>query len=203
MKERVEKLRTLLDKSGLDGALVTGLTAIRYYSGFTSDEAALVITGKSASLLTDFRYTIQAREQSPDFEVVEVGRGALLPTVDKLLKDDGCRRVAFENQTMTVSVFEKYKALDYEFVPFSEEMNKPRLIKTADEIADLQRAQNMADEGFKTLLTRIGSGMTEKEVAAELDYINAKLGSECPSFDTIVGWWFWTLAASTTATTAT
>ena len=187
MKERVEKLRTLLDKSGLDGALVTGLTAIRYYSGFTSDEAALVITGKSASLLTDFRYTIQAREQSPDFEVVEVGRGALLPTVDKLLKDDGCKRVAFENHTMTVSVFEKYKALDYEFVPFSEEMNKPRLIKTADEIADLQRAQNMADEGFKTLLTRIGSGMTEKEVAAELDYINAKLGSECPSFDTIVG----------------
>ena len=187
MKERVEKLRTLLDKSGLDGALITGLTAIRYYSGFTSDEAALVITGKSASLLTDFRYTIQAREQSPDFEVVEVGRGALLPTVDKLLKDDGCRRVAFENHTMTVSVFEKYKALDYEFVPFSEEMNKPRLIKTADEIADLQRAQNMADEGFKTLLTRIGSGMTEKEVAAELDYINAKLGSECPSFDTIVG----------------
>ena len=75
MKERVEKLRTLLDKSGLDGALITGLTAIRYYSGFTSDEAALVITGKSASLLTDFRYTIQAREQSPDFEVVEVGRG--------------------------------------------------------------------------------------------------------------------------------
>ena len=251
MKERVEKLRTLLDKSGLDGALITGLTAIRYYSGFTSDEAALVITGKSASLLTDFRYTIQAREQSPDFEVVEVGRGALLPTVDKLLKDDGCKRVAFENHTMTVSVFEKYKALDYEFVPFSEEMNKPRLIKTADEIADLQRAQNMADEGFKTLLTRIGSGMTEKEVAAELDYINAKLGSECPSFDTIVGsgpngamchaipgswgasappstpswapaptapcatpspgiggsrraiWWFWTLAASTTATTAT
>ena len=187
MKERVEKLRTLLDKSGLDGALITGLTAIRYYSGFTSDEAALVITGKSASLLTDFRYTIQAREQSPDFEVVEVGRGALLPTVDKLLKDDGCKRVAFENHTMTVSVFEKYKALDYEFVPFSEEMNKPRLIKTADEIADLQRAQNMADEGFKTLLTRIGSGMTEKEVAAELDYINAKLGSECPSFDTIVG----------------
>ena len=187
MKERVEKLRTLLDKSGLDGALITGLTAIRYYSGFTSDEAALVITGKSASLLTDFRYTIQAREQSPDFEVVEVGRGALLPTVDKLLKDDGCKRVAFENQTMTVSVFEKYRALDYEFVPFSEEMNKPRLIKTADEIADLQRAQNMADEGFKTLLTRIGSGMTEKEVAAELDYINAKLGSECPSFDTIVG----------------
>jgi Xaa-Pro aminopeptidase len=57
---------------------------------------------------------------------------------------------------MTVATFEKYKALDYEFVPFSEEMNKPRLIKTADEIASLQRAQNMADEGFKQLLTRIG-----------------------------------------------
>ena len=187
MIERVEKLRKLLEDNRLDGVLITGLTVIRYYSGFTSDEAALVITGSHASLLTDFRYTIQAREQSPDFEVVEVGRGALLPTVDRLLKADGCRRVAFENRTMTVETFERYKALDYEFVPFSEEMNRPRLIKTADEIADLQRAQNLADEGFKTLLTRIGSGMTEKEVAAELDYIHAKLGSECPSFDTIVG----------------
>ena len=187
MKERVEKLRKLMSDNRLDGALITGLTAIRYYSGFTSDEAALVVTMDRASLLTDFRYTIQAREQSPDFDVVEVGRGALLPTVDRLLKEDGAKRVAFENQAMTVSTFEKYKALEYEFVPFSEEMNKPRLVKTADEIASLQKAQNMADEGFKILLSRIGSGMTEKEVAAELDYINAKLGSECPSFDTIVG----------------
>ena len=184
MKERVEKLRKLLSDNGLDAALVTGLTAIRYYSGFTSDEAALVVTGAHASLLTDFRYTIQAKEQSPDFDVVEVGRGALLPTVDRLLKEDGAKRVAFENHTMTVATFEKYKALEYEFVPFSEEMNKPRLFKTADEIASLQKAQNLADEGLKILLTRIGSGMTEKEVAAELDYINAKLGSECPSFDT-------------------
>ena len=187
MRERVEKLRKLLDEHRLDGALITGLTAIRYYSGFTSDEAALVVTMKTASLLTDFRYTIQAREQSPDFEVVEVGRGALLPTVDRLLKADDCKRVAFENRTMTVAAFDRYRTLAYEFVPFSEEMDKPRLIKTADEIASLQRAQNMADEGFKILLGRIGSGMTEKEVAAELDYINAKLGSECPSFDTIVG----------------
>ena len=187
MKERVEKLRKLMEENRLDGALITGLTAIRYYSGFTSDEAALVVTMKSASLLTDFRYTIQAREQSPDFDVVEVGRGVLLPTVDRLLKADGARRVAFENQTMTVATFEKYKALDFEFIPFSEQMNRPRLVKTADEIACLQKAQNMADEGFKTLLGRIGSGMTEKEVAAELDYINARLGSECPSFDTIVG----------------
>ena len=187
MKERVEKLRKLLSDNRLDGALITGLTAIRYYSGFTSDEAALVVTMDHASLLTDFRYTIQAREQSPGFEVVETGRGNLIPDVDKLLKADKCRRVAFEERTMTVATFEKYKALDFEFVPFSEEMNKPRLIKTADEVASLQRAQNMADEGFKILLSRIGSGMTEKEVAAELDYINAKLGSECPSFDTIVG----------------
>ena len=187
MKERVEKLRKLLSENRLDGALLTGLTAIRYYSGFTSDEAALIVTMDHASLLTDFRYTIQAREQSPDFEVVETGRGNLIPDVDRLLKADKCRRVAFEERTMTVATFEKYKALDFEFVPFSEEMNKPRLIKTADEVASLQRAQNMADEGFKILLSRIGSGMTEKEVAAELDYINAKLGSECPSFDTIVG----------------
>ena len=187
MNQRLNQLRKLMEQAKMDGVLVTGLTAIRYYSGFTSDEAALVITEKTAALITDFRYTIQAREQSPDFQVVEWGKVSLLAQADKLFAADGCKRVGFENESMTVATFEKLKSFSYEWVPFSEKLSKPRLIKTAEEIACLQRAQNMADEGFKTLLTRIGSGMTEKEVAAELDYIHAKIGSECPSFDTIVG----------------
>ncbi len=199
MKERVEKLRKLLSDNGLDAALVTGLTAIRYYSGFTSDEAALVVTGAHASLLTDFRYTIQAKEQSPDFDVVEVGRGALLPTVDRLLKEDGAKRVAFENHTMTVATFEKYKALEYEFVPFSEEMNKPRLFKTADEIASLQKAQN------RTTSTPSWGASAPPSTPSWAPAPTAPCATPSPG---TVGsrrgiWWCWTSAASTTATTAT
>lgn len=186
MEQRVQKLRELMEREKVDGALITGLTAIQYYSGFTSEEAALIITLSGAYLTTDFRYTIQAKEQSPDFEIVE-WKGSLLTQADKLLQDGGCRRVGFENESMTVADYEKIQAFPYEWVPFSQQLSRPRLVKTAEEIAALQRAQNMADEGFKALLTRIGSGMTEKEVAAELDYINARLGSERPSFDTIVG----------------
>lgn len=187
MKDRIQKLRDLLAEGSLDGALITSLTAIRYYSGFTSDEAALVITKDHASLLTDFRYTIQAKEQSPDFTVVEVGRNAFLSTVDNLFTADKAFRIAFEEQAVTVATFKKYQSLNYDWQPFSSSINKPRLIKGKDEIESLQKAQNLADAAFSALLQRIHSGMTEKEVAAELDYVGARLGSEAPSFDSIVG----------------
>lgn len=186
MKDRVEKLRSLLKRDGLDAAVITGLTGIRYYSGFTSVDATLVITGQKASLLTDFRYTIQAKEQSPDFDIIEIA-GAPFETVNKLLKEDGCKYIAFEEQVMFVAVYNKLKAYGFDWVPASKLIHSPRLIKTPDEAHKLQKAQDMADKAFSALLNRIGSGMTEKEVAAELDYIGAKLGSEGPSFETIVG----------------
>ena len=187
MLARVNTLRELLKENGLDAAFITGLTGIRYYSGFTSEDAYLIVTNKKAYLLTDFRYTIQAKEQSPDFELVEVGRGALMSTIKEILSGEGAVLVGFDEQAMTVADYNKYLELGFTFKPFSDVMHSPRLYKTEEEVECLYKAQQLADKAYSELLRRIGSGMTEKEVAAELDYIGAKLGSEGPSFETIVG----------------
>lgn len=187
MLARVNTLRDLLKKNGLDAAFITGLTGIRYYSGFTSEDAYLIVTAKKAYLLTDFRYTIQAKEQSPDFELVEVGRGALMSTLKELFTAEGVSTVGFDEQSMTVADFNRYSELGLTFKPFCEQLHSPRLYKTEEEAECLQKAQQLADKAYAELLKRISSGMTEKEVAAELDYIGAKLGSEGPSFETIVG----------------
>lgn len=187
MIARVNTLRELLKKNGLDAAFITGLTGIRYYSGFTSADAYLIVTAEKAYLLTDFRYTIQAREQSPDFELVEVGRGALLNTIKEIFTKEGVGTVGFDEQAMTVAEHEKYLSLGFTFKPFAEQLHSPRLYKTEEEATCLLKAQQLADKAYTELLKRISSGMTEKEVAAELDYIGAKLGSEGPSFETIVG----------------
>lgn len=187
MIARVNTLRELLKANGLDAAFITGLTGIRYYSGFTSEDAYLIVTAKKAYLLTDFRYTIQAKEQSPDFELVEVGRGALMSTIREILSGEDVSTVGFDEQFMTVADYNKYLELGVTFKPFSETMHSPRLYKSEEEAECLAKAQQLADRAFTELLKRISSGMTEKEVAAELDYIGAKLGSEGPSFETIVG----------------
>ncbi|MDO4565312.1 MAG: Xaa-Pro peptidase family protein [Clostridia bacterium] len=188
MNDRIERLRKQMDKKGLNAVLVTGKTNIRYFSGFTSEDATLVITGDEAFLLTDFRYTIQAKEQTNGrFTLVEVGRGQYVDTIKELLARDNCVCVGFEDAEVSFSTYQLLGGLQVELAPFSEEMNRIRIIKTADEIESLKKAQAIADKAFIELLNTIHPGMSEKRVAAELLYICAKLGSEGPSFDPIVG----------------
>ncbi len=188
MNDRIDRLRRQMEKKGLDAVLLTGLTSIRYFSDFTSEDATLVITMNKASLLTDFRYTIQAKEQSGErFDIVEVGRGQYISTITDLLNGDGCLNIGFEDETMSYANYERFRSMEKELVPFSYDMNKLRIVKTASEIVSMQKAQAVADKAFVELLNTIHSGMTEKRVASELTYICGKLGSEGPSFDPIVG----------------
>lgn len=186
MNERVERLRAQLEADGIDAVVVTSLPNMRYLSGFTSADATLLITKRSCCLFTDFRYTIQAASQCPDFEVLEPESGRLMECLRDVLVHDDCHRCAFEQETMTVQQYERLCALPVALEAWSEPLSNLRLRKSDLEIASLQKAQQLADQSFAELLSRIGAGMTEREVVAELNYISARLGSEGPSFDPIV-----------------
>lgn len=184
---RVEKLNALLSENGLDGALITSVENIRYISGFTSSDAVLLVTKDERLLFTDFRYYIQAREQAPDFTLVEITYDNLNSKIEEALVRSGVKRCAFEEEKVSVAEFEGYKKMPAEFVPFGSDITALRLIKDAEEIECLKVAQRMADAAYKEFLTRVHPGMTELECVAELNYACAKQGSEGPSFDPIVG----------------
>lgn len=187
MKQRIETLREILAGSSLDAALVTSGVNIRYYSGFTSSDGLLLVTRKAAYLVTDFRYTIQAKAQTKGCcDVVEATFAEQQESIRRFLLADGCKRVAFEEQAMSVFEFSAYQAMPFEWVPFSAELTKPRLYKSAEEIESLQRAQSIADKSFLEFLDRVHAGMTELEAVAELNYVCLKNGSEGISFDPIV-----------------
>lgn len=188
MNDRLARLRTALEKKGADAVLLNSVTAIRYFSSFTSEDAIVLVTKNRNVLITDFRYTIQAKEQSGDrFEIVEAAGGKALETVKNILKEENAKRTGFEDDIVSFARYSKYRDLETELVPMAEELHALRIIKTPDEIASLQKAQSIADRSFTELLKVIHSGMTERRVAAELEYIAATLGSEGPSFETIVG----------------
>lgn len=188
MNDRICRLRAEMEKNGLDAVLLKSVTAIRYFSGFTSDDASVLVTKNRSVLLTDFRYTIQAKAQAGDCcEIVEVGGAAHSEAIKNIIAEEGVKRMGFEDDFVSFAQYQVYAAFGAEFVPFAKELHKLRIVKTPDEVENLQKAQAMADRAFEELLKVVKPGMTERRVAAELEYICAKLGSEGPSFETIVG----------------
>ena len=187
MKQRIEALRENLKKASLDATIITSGVNIRYYSGFTSSEAILLVTHKGTYLITDFRYLIQAEAQTKGLcAIIDANFPDQVGKVGELLLADGCKRAGFEQDVLSVGEFRKYESMPVEWVPFGSELSLQRLIKSADEVADLQAAQRIADKSFLEWLGRIGAGMSEKEAVAELNYVCAKNGSDAPSFDPIV-----------------
>ena len=186
--ERCNKLMAELEKEGVDGAIITHGTNIRYFSNFTSDESVLIISKERRVLLTDFRYTIQAKELSaPAFEIIETSRAIATDEIAAVLKEMDVKKCAFEDGYLTVRAFNNYKELPVELVPMTPVIDCVRLVKNEYEIECLQKAQNIADEAFAELITKIHAGMTEKEVANELDHLLRLHGADENSFDTIVG----------------
>ena len=188
MKERCDRLLHGLAEKDIDSAIITSPVNMRYYSGFTGGEGAFVIGPAGRALLTDFRYTIQARSEcNGTCEVREINHSIGSSDIEAILKEFGARRVGFEDACLTVAEFERFKAIDFELVPASGIINSGRLIKDEYEISQMQRAQSIADAAFEKLLKFIKPGMTELDVRNELDYYMRKLGADENSFDTIVG----------------
>jgi Xaa-Pro aminopeptidase len=94
--------------------------------------------------------------------------------------------VAFEGAGITYRAYTELSDDRIELIPTSDEIERLRWVKEAGEIDLLRAAQAVADEGFEFITSKLAPGMTEKEVALELDVF--MLGrADGLSFDTIVG----------------
>ena len=171
IEDRIARLRALLTERVVDAALITKEENVHYFSGFRGDSTALLVTPERLILVTDSRYTEQAAAEAPDYEIVEQ-RDGLYRKVAELATDAGVVSLGFEGNAL---VYDTALNLD----PL-------RQVKDADEIALIRRACRIADEGFSHILSYIQPGMTELEVAAELEHFMLRAGSERPAFQTII-----------------
>ena len=183
---RLTALRSLLAEKNLDGVIVTKYVNLHYFSGFRGDDTTLVITKDKALLVTDNRYTEQAQNQAPLFEVVEHKHGLIKKTAE-LVKKLGCRRVGFEGNAILYDVYAGLASL-LDGVEFRTPLNLDALrqIKDEEEIGYIRKACEFADKAFEDIVKFIKPGMTEIAVAARLEQVMREAGSEKPSFDTIV-----------------
>lgn len=185
MKNRVLKLRAEMERLNLDAILIEESKNKRYISGFTGTAGSIIITKEKNILFTDFRYTQQAKNQTEDFEIVEISR---TNPITNFLKEMDMKRLGFEDDKMSFSTYSNYKEAlaSTEMVPLNGLMLDLRAIKDEKELEVIRQASKIADNGFKYILGFIKPGMKESDVALELEFFMRKQGATGVSFDFIV-----------------
>ena len=191
--QRRHRLAAWLASSDLDALLVSDLVNVRYLSGFTGSNAALLVfAGDSPAVLaTDSRYRTQAARQAPDLDVT-IERACGRHLVNHALAGGACR-IGFESHVVTVDGFDALSGelsahRSAELVRASGPVEALREIKDAGEVALLRLACEAADAALADLVERgaLRPGRTEIAVARELEALMLDHGADGPSFETIV-----------------
>ncbi len=177
--DRISKLRAGLPAG--TGVYISSYANIFYYSGFASEDAKLVITEDQNFLITDSRYLIQAKTQAPDFTILDVRKG-----LGKLLAEMKLERLGYEEENLTCAELDRLNELGIAVQPMQAVISGPRAVKDKHEIQKIQAAEQMGDAAFSHILEYLRPGLTEWEVALELEYFMKKNGARRLSFDTIV-----------------
>ncbi|WP_088548319.1 M24 family metallopeptidase [Paenibacillus aquistagni] len=183
---RVERLRKEMDERGLEAIWIASEINRRYMTGFTGSSGYVLITKDRAILLTDFRYMTQAPEQAAGFEVIQHGK--VTDTLKELLHDNGIKTLAMEQDHVSYASFVQYQEelAPVELVPTSGIIENLRRIKDQSEIQILKEAAELADRTFSHILSYLKPGVSEMDIALEMEYFMRKNGATSSSFDTIV-----------------
>jgi len=171
--------------------LVTDLVNVRYLSGFTGSNAALLVCaddGARAALATDGRYRTQASQQAPDLRL-EIER-ACGRHLTRVAAADGVARLGFESHAVSVDGYDALAraAGEVELVRASGMVEALREVKDDGEKALLRLACEAADAALADLVERGGlrPGRTERQVARDLEGLMLDHGADGVSFETIV-----------------
>lgn len=187
--QRRENLRARIREVDADAALITNLTNVRYLTGFTGSNAALVVGADAGNDLfsTDGRYVEQSKAQVPDLPLL-VGRASAQAVASGVGERLGT--IAYETHCVSVDVAQALQeaAPNARLVSLGEAVEALRAIKDDGEIELLRQAAQIADRALAELIEAGGitPGRSERDIAIDLDFRMLRLGAEDVSFETIV-----------------
>lgn len=196
---RLERVRARLDALGLDALLVTAPPNRRWVSGFTGSEGTVLVSGQTARIAIDGRYTEQAATQCPQFEAVHSTRGAPWEQAAAVLAGLGGLRVGFEPTSLTYAEYEAWthaiaalpSADRPALVPAADAVEAMRAVKEPAELTALAAAVRIADEAFLAAAAEAHEGMTERDLAWAVQRHAMERGAEALSFPTIIAGGAW------------
>jgi len=182
------RLRASFSALGADAILVSHLPSIRYLCGFSGSAGLLLVDGARATFFTDSRYTFQAREEVFAARV-QIAKKGILRAVGEVLRSRRRLRVAYSPARMAVAekhALEAGAGSSIRWVADGNAVEKLRAIKDAGELSAIREAAVLISEVFSGLVPAIRPGVSELELAADLEREIKRGGGSGASFETIV-----------------
>lgn len=177
-------VKTLKLRKGF-AVLLTDETQRAYFTGFKSSFGYVAVTQTQTAFFTDKRYAYAAENTLKDTGI-QVYIYTSLDDIKNYLVGLGVKTVGIDYTLTTVNEFKSLKALGFKFKDVSEKLSKLFSVKNSEEIKLIKKACKIAEKSFYEILPFVKKGVTEKQLANELEYAMLKNGAEKTSFDTIV-----------------
>ena len=184
--KRISRVRSKTEALGLDAVLFLDMQNIRYLTGFTGSDGALLAGGRKDILLVDGRYITQAGKEVPGVDIRQY-RDKTEGIVQAIL-ENGWKIIGLESTALTLQDYLRLKdrAAGTELKPLMEELNTLRVIKDEREIQRIRAAAALSSKALCSVLEIMKPGMAEKDTALELEYRIRQGGADNVSFDVIV-----------------
>lgn len=174
-KTRIDKLLKFC--SGKSAFYLTDPEDMLYYASFTG-EGAVVISESKKLVITDGRYTEVAQKECHGFEILTIS------DLYKILKNLNCE-IFVQADHLSYNTFSKLEKEVGRINPSDINFDRLRAVKDEDEILNLKKAAEIAEDVWSEVLQFIKNGKTERETAAFIDYQLKLKGADGNSFDTI------------------
>lgn len=187
MNSKIEWLREKLSSMNIQGMIISNPINIKYLTGIEA-EGTLLITRRENIYITDSRYIEYARTK------VTIEDEIIVSEISEYTKDDYdgffmfCENVGFEENYVTYKQYKTIQELYHcnNLVETEGIIEKKRIVKNEEEIQNIKKACELTDNCFSHIIKYIKKGMTEKEIAFEIEKYFLSNGAEDVSFKPIV-----------------
>lgn len=178
--DNLSRLREAMEQHSIPALLVTTIQNVRWLSGFTGSSAVCLVTPGAAVLVTDSRYTIQARAEVQGLEVVVFQNPRTLDDViEERASSAGAAKIGFES-ALTYGQWKKRKdrITSVDWVEAPDLIRDLRMVKTAEEIRRIKAACQLADACIENITGLIQAGRTEHEVGLDIEFFYRRHGAD-------------------------
>lgn len=188
---RLSSFRNSFTANEIDGAITGSPSNRRYLSGFTGSAGWLVVSPQRACLAVDFRYVEQARQQAPGCEVIYI-KGDISGWLAELVTGMNISRLGVESDHLSLTTYRSIclaaqaAKAEFQVIPIKSPAEPLRAVKDADELARITAACAIADRALEQVMPSIEAGLTEKQLAWQIERFLRQDGSESLPFEIIV-----------------
>lgn len=185
---RLEQLQKKMKENKIQNLFIKNPYNIRYLTEFSGEDSVLIILRSEEILLvTDGRYTEQAKNEVHENVRIVKWEKSILEEVVQIISSRDIKKLYFEGNQLNYLEYEQLNNLmNCELKPVQGYIEELRAIKDTSEIENIKKAAEIVDKTFFHILNFIQPGITEKAVATEIEYFMKCNDAEGASFETIV-----------------